>query len=149
LNVLDDFNREGLGIEVDFSLPAERVTRSLDRIIEWRGKPGTIRVDNGPEYISETLRKWAEKHRVTIQHIQPGQPQRNAYVERYNRTVRHEWLDQYIIESIEEAQDQATQWLWTYNNDRSNIPFMVCRQTIAGQRGIGGTTPAQKLRMAA
>jgi hypothetical protein len=55
LNVLDDFNREGLGIEVDFSLPAERVIRSLDRIIEWRGKPGTIRVDNGPEYISEKL----------------------------------------------------------------------------------------------
>ena len=53
LNVLDDFNREGSGIEVDFSLPAERVIRSLDRIIEWRGKPGTIRVDNGPEYISE------------------------------------------------------------------------------------------------
>ena len=51
LNVLDDFNREGLGIEVDFSLLAERVIRSLDRIIEWRGKPGTIRVDNGPEYI--------------------------------------------------------------------------------------------------
>ena len=111
LHVLDDFNREGLGIEVDFSLPAERVTCSLDRLIEWRGKPGTIRVDNGPEYISETLRKWAEKHAVTIQHIQPGQPQQNAYVERYNRTVRHEWLDQYIIESIEEAQEQSTKWL--------------------------------------
>jgi len=82
--------------------------------------------------------------------------------ERYNRTVRHEWFDQYIIESIEpygdcmqsptgqrEAQDHATQWLWTYNNDRPNIPLMVCRQTIAGQRGIGGITPAQKLRMAA
>ena len=55
LNVLDDFNREGLRIEVDFSLPAERVIRSLDRIIEWRGKPGTIRVDNGPEYISGKL----------------------------------------------------------------------------------------------
>ena len=136
LNVLDDFNREGLGIEVDFSLPAERVIRSLDRIIEWRGKPGTIRVDNGPEYISEKLRKWAEKHGVTIQHIQPGQPQQNAYVERYNRTVRHEWLDQYIIESIEEAQDQATQWLWTYNNDRPNM-------------SIGGITPAMKLKMAA
>ena len=126
LNVLDDFNREGLGIEVDFSLPAERVTpivgktmshivfrpsSYLDRIIEWRGKPGTIRVDNGPEYISEKLRKWAKKHGVMIQHIQPGQPQHNAYVERYNRTVRHEWLDQYIIESIEKAQDQATKWL--------------------------------------
>jgi Transposase and inactivated derivatives len=136
LNVLDDFNREGLGIEVDFSLPAERVIRSLNRIIEWRGKPGTIRVDNGPEYISETLRIWAEKQGIAIQHIQPGQPQQNAYVERYNRTVRHEWLDQYIIESIEEAQDQATQWLWTYNNDRPNM-------------GIGGITPAMKLKMAA
>jgi putative transposase len=87
LNVLDDFNREGLGIEVDFSLPAERVIRSLDRIIEWRGKPGTIRVDNGPEYISGKLLTWAEKRGITIQHIQPGQPQQNAYIERYNRTV--------------------------------------------------------------
>ena len=56
--------------------------------------------------------------------------------ERYNRTVRHEWPDQYIIESIEEAQDHATQWLWTYNNDRPNM-------------GIGAITPAQKLKMAA
>ena len=136
LNVLDDFNREGLGIEVDFSLPAERVIRSLERIIKWRGKPGTIRVDNGPEYISGKLLIWAEKHGVTILHIQPGQPQHNAYIERYNRTVRHEWLDQYIIESIDEAQNHATQWLRTYNNDRPNI-------------GIGGITPAQKLKMAA
>jgi putative transposase len=136
LNVLDDFNREGLGIEVDFSLPAERVIRSLDRIIEWRGKPNTIRVDNGPEYISGKLLIWAEKLGITIQHIQPGQPQQNAYIERYNRTVRQEWLDQYIIESIEEAQHHATQWLWTYNNDRPNM-------------GIGGITPAMKLKMAA
>ena len=90
LNVLDDFNREGLGIEVDFSLPAERVIRSLDRIIEWRGKPSTIRVDNGPEYISGKLLIWAEKLGITIQHIQPGQPQQNAYIERYNRTVRQD-----------------------------------------------------------
>jgi transposase InsO family protein len=101
LNVLDDFNREGLGIEVDFSLPAERVIRSLERIIEWRGKPATIRVDNGPEYISGKLLIWAERLGITIQHIQPGQPQQNAYIERYNRTVRHEWLDQHIIENIE------------------------------------------------
>ena len=72
-------------------------------------------MDNGPEYISEKLRIWAEKQGITIQHIQPGQPQQNAYVERYNRTVRHERLDQYIIESIKEAQDQATKWLWTVN----------------------------------
>ena len=61
LNVLDDYNREGLGIEVDFSLSAERVVRTLDRIIEWRGQPLAIRVDNGPEYISRTLVNWAEK----------------------------------------------------------------------------------------
>ena len=69
--------------------------------------------------------------------------------QRYNRTVRHEWLDQYIIETIEEAQDFATEWLWTSNNDRRNIRLMVCWQTIAGQPGIGGMTPAQKLKMAA
>jgi transposase InsO family protein len=136
LNVLDDFNREGLGIEVDFSLPAERVIRSLNRIIEWRGKPESIRVDNGPEYISGKLLAWAEKRRISIRHIQPGKPQQNAYVERYNRTVRHEWLDQHIIETIEEAQDFATEWLWTYNNERPNM-------------GIGGITPAQKLKLAA
>jgi len=100
LNVLDDFNREGLGIEVDFSLPAERVVRSLNRIIEWRGKPQIIRVDNGPEYVSGKLMAWAEKAGIHIQYIQPGKPQQNAYIERYNRTVRHEWLDQNIFETI-------------------------------------------------
>lgn len=136
LNVLDDFNREGLGIEVDFSLPAERVVRSLNQIIEWRGKPQIIRVDNGPEYISGKLMAWAAQMGVHIHYIQPGKPQQNAYIERYNRTVRHEWLDQNIFETIEEAQKQATDWLWTYNNDRPNM-------------AIGGITPAMKLNMAA
>ena len=76
------------------------------------------RVDNGPEYVSGKLMEWAEKQGVTISHIQPGKPQQNAYVERYNRTIRHEWPDQHIIESIEEAPEFATQWLWTYNNER-------------------------------
>ncbi len=134
LNVVDDFNREGLGIEVDFSLPATRVTRALDRIIEWRGPPLAIRVDNGPEYISGQLLRWAEDRGIAIQHIQPGKPQQNAYIERYNRTVRHEWLDQYMFATIKEVQDYATDWLWTYNNDRPNM-------------GLGGITPAQKLKL--
>ena len=135
LNVLDDFNREGLGIEVDFSLPAERVIRSLNQIIEWRGKPSTIRMDNGPEYVSGKLMEWAKKQGIILSHIPPGKPQQNAYIERYNRTVRHEWYDQYIIESIKEAQEFATKWLWTYNNERPNM-------------GIGGMTPIQKMKMA-
>ena len=71
LNVLDDFNREGLSIEVDFSLPAERVVRSLDHIIEWRGKSNAIRVNNGPEYVSGKLMAWAEKQGVRFEYIQP------------------------------------------------------------------------------
>ncbi len=60
-NVIDDYNREGLGIEVDFSLPAVRVIRALEQIVEWRGKPNSIRCDNGPELISGQLMEWAEK----------------------------------------------------------------------------------------
>ena len=131
-NVLDDFNREGLGIEVDFSLPTPRVIRSLDQIIAWRGRPLSIRVDNGPEYISEVLKQWAARNGIALRHIQPGKPQQNAYIERYNRTVRHEWLSQYNFSTINEVQDHATQWLWTYNNERPNM-------------GIGGITPVQKL----
>lgn len=134
-NVLDDFNREGLAIEADLSLPAARVIRALDQIIEWRGQPTAIRCDNGPEYISGTLLAWAEKRQIRINHIQPGKPQQNAYVERFNRTVRYDWLSQSIFASIEEVQDTATQWLWTYNHVRPN-------------RALGGITPIQKLALA-
>ena len=110
LNVLNDFNREGLGIEVDVSLPSERVTRTLHQIIEWRGKPRKIRCDNGPENISGTLRCGGRKSSIQLDYIQPGKPQQNAYVERYNRTVRHEWLEINKFATIEEAQLTATQW---------------------------------------
>lgn len=134
-NVLDDYNREGLGIEVGLSLPSERVIRSLDQIIEWRGKPSAIRCDNGPEYISATLTAWAEEHQITLMYIQPGKPTQNAYIERFNRTVRHEWLDLHLFESIEHAQELATQWLWKYNNERPNS-------------AIGGIPPRRLLQVA-
>ena len=133
-NVIDDFNREGLTIDADLSLPAERVIRSLEQIIEWRGKPKIIRCDNGPEYISQKLADWADKHEIKLAFIQPGNPQQNAYIERFNRTVRYDWLSHYIYEDIEQLQDQATRWLWTYNNERPNM-------------GIGGITPIQKRRL--
>ena len=89
-NVIDDYNREGLGIEVDLSLPPSRVARALDQFIEWRGKPRVIRCDNGPEYIRESLEEWARGHSIEIAFIQPGNPQQNAYLERYNWTVRYD-----------------------------------------------------------
>ena len=130
-NVLDDYNREGLGIEVDLSLPSARVIRSLEQIIEWRGKPQVIRCDNGPEYISQSLKDWAQDNNIKILYIQPGKPTQNAYVERYNRTVRHEWLDLHLFESVEHAQNLATKWLWHYNNERPNM-------------AIGGIPPVMK-----
>jgi len=130
-NVIDDFNREGLNIEADFSLPAERVIRALDQIIEWRGCPQAIRCDNGPEYISGKLTEWAQKRGITIKFIQPGNPQQNAYAERYNRTVRYDWLSRHLFDSIEEVQDYATCWLWHYNHERPHS-------------ALGGMTPSQK-----
>ena len=134
-NVIDDFNREGLAIEVDFSLPASRVVRALDQIIEWRGKPNRIRCDNGPEYIRNLLADWAKNHDIELVFIQPGNPQQNAYVERYNRTVRYDWLNHYLFDSIEDVQNRATQWLWIYNNERPNM-------------ALNGITPMMKLAAA-
>lgn len=134
-NVMDDCNREGLGIEVDVSLPSARVTRALDQIIEWRGKSAALRCDNGPEYLSQTLVEWANRHRITLLYIQPGKPTQNAYIERFNRTARHEWLDMHQFESIAHAQDLATKWLWQYNNERPNM-------------AIGGIPPRQLLTAA-
>jgi len=116
-NVIDDFNREGLDIEVDFSLPSERVIRSLERIMEWRGRPDKIRCDNGPEYVSAALTVWASRRGIQVSFIQPGKPQQNAYIERYNRTVRYDWLAHYLFDSIGEVQEYATRWLWTYNHE--------------------------------
>jgi putative transposase len=134
-NVIDDFNREGLGIEVDLSFPSSRVIRSLEQIIEWRGKPLAIRCDNGPEYISQTLKDWTIKHQITLLYIQPGKPTQNAYIERFNRTARHEWLDLHLFETVEQAQILATQWLWSYNNERPHT-------------AIGGVSPRQLLNVA-
>lgn len=135
-NVIDDFNREALAMDIDLSLPTERVVRALDQIIEWRGKPLVIRSDNGPEYISSKLVLWAEKNGIRLDHIQPGNPQQNAYVERYNRTVRYDWLGHYLFESIAEVQEHGTRWVWTYNHERPNM-------------ALGGITPKQKLALAA
>ena len=135
-NVIDDFNREALGIEVDFSIPSERVIRYLEQIISWRGQPQAIRCDNGPEYVSTTLQNWANKKKIRMEYIQPGKPQQNAYVERFNRTVRYEWLAQYLFKTIEEVQNFATNWLWNYNHER---PHMA----------LDGITPMRRLAMTA
>ena len=114
-NILDDFNREALWIEVDTSLPAERVIRVLEMIILWRGCPIQIRMDNGPEFISHRLENWAKQHNIQLVHIQPGKPSQNAYIERFNRTFREDVLDAYLFNSLSEVREISEQWLEEYN----------------------------------
>ncbi|HDL8287348.1 TPA: IS3 family transposase [Yersinia enterocolitica] len=133
LNVIDDFNREALAIDVDFSLPASRVVRTLEQLIEWKGKPVAIRCDNGPEYTGKILTSWAARQNITLRFIQPGKPQQNAYIERYNRTVRYDWLGQHLFLSLTELQDYATRWQWFYNHERPNM-------------ALNGFTPMQHIQ---
>jgi putative transposase len=118
LNVLDDFNRESLAIEVDFSLPAKRVVRVLEQIALNRGYPAFIRVDNGPELISRCLFEWAQQHSIVINHIKPGKPAQNGYIERFNRTYREDVLDQYWFNNLQEVRDITEEWMFMYNGQR-------------------------------
>ncbi len=115
LNIIDDYNREGLWIEVDTSLPAERVIRVLEMLALWRSYPQQLRIDNGPELISYKLAAWAKKHKVVLAFIQPGKPAQNAYIERFNRTYREDILDAYLFNSLKEVQAITEDWLEEYN----------------------------------
>lgn len=117
-NVIDDFKREGLAIEAGFSIPAIRVIRVLNQLLEWRETPVAIRCDNGPEFISHEFVAWAKSKNIRIEYIQPGNPQQNAYIERHNRTIRYSWLSKHLFDTLEQVQDYATKWLWFYNNER-------------------------------
>ena len=88
LNVIDDFNREILAIEADTSLPTARLIRVLEYLKEFRGLPSMIRVDNGPEFISQNLDCWCKQNKIRLAFIQPGKPMQNAYVERFNGNIR-------------------------------------------------------------
>jgi putative transposase len=117
-NVMDDFNRESLAIEIDTSLPSLRVTRVLNRIVEQRGKPANLRSDNGPEFISHILQEWCEKQQITLQYIQPGKPTQNAYIERKNGSIRRELLNAYLFNSLAEVRCLSEEWRIDYNTER-------------------------------
>lgn len=118
LNIIDDFNRESLAIEVDTSLPAMRVIRVLERLIEYRGKPKSIRVDNGPEFISDRLQLWCDERQIGLQFIQPGKPMQNGFIERNNGSLRKELLDAYLFYTLNEVRIMAEEWQHDYNFER-------------------------------
>jgi len=118
LNIIDDFNRESLAIEVDTSLPARRVIRVLERILTERGKPIRIRVDNGPEFISHILQEWCDYWSIGLLYIQPGKPTQNAYIERNNGSLRRELLNAYMFHSLAEVRTMSQEWQEDYNLER-------------------------------
>lgn len=102
-NAIDDFNRESLRIEIDTYLASLRVIRALDELVEIRGTPQRLRLDNGPEPISQLLHQRANTHRAELVRIRPGKPTQNAYIERFNRTLRTEALGRYVFTILSEV----------------------------------------------
>ena len=115
LNIIDDYNREVLDIVADTSLPALRVTRTLDQLLLTKGKPDMIRVDNGPEFISDKLDNWCKHNKIQLIFIQPGKPTQNAYIERLNGSLRRELLNAYVFRTINEVKEQVYEWMYDYN----------------------------------
>ena len=117
-NVIDDFNREALKIEIDTSITGRRLIRVFEQLRLDRGLPGLLRVDNGPEFLSGEFVTWAESVGMMIHYIQPGEPNQNAYIERFNRTYRNELLDLYLFRNLAEVREATYWWMIGYNEER-------------------------------
>jgi putative transposase len=107
-----------LAIEVDTSLPADRVIRVLERLKTERGLPKQIRVDNGPELISVNLLNYCENNQILLCYIQPGKPQQNGFIERFNGSFRREFLNAYLFKSLSQVREMVWFWQQDYNLNR-------------------------------
>jgi putative transposase len=116
--MIDDFNREAVAIEIDTSITAKRLIRVFERLRVTRGLPDILRVDNGPEFLSSEFVTWAESAGMMIHYIQPGEPNQNAYIERFNRTYREEVLNLYLFESLTQVREITYWWMIDYNEHR-------------------------------
>lgn len=117
-NVIDDFNRQALAIEIEHSIPTSRVIRSLEQVIDHRGKPNRIRMDNGPEFTSAKFEIWCKEQDIHLQFIQPGKPTQNAYIESFNGLYRRHVLDAYVFESLEDVRTITEEWISHYNSEK-------------------------------
>ena len=118
LTAIDNCTRESLCIEVDYSLPAHRVTEALDRVIAVRGKPAVIRTDNGTEFTSTQFDRWAWGNRIRLDYIEPGKPTQNGLIESFNGRLRDECLRTAWFETLATAQEIIEKWRQDYNNTR-------------------------------
>lgn len=133
LNVIDDYNRQSLAVEVDTSLSGERVAHVLENIMQWRGKPRQIRSDNGPEFISTALSNFCKANEIEQRFIQPGRPMQNGFIERFNKTLREDVLDAYLFETLQQVRDLTEQWQQDYNQNHPH-------------QSLNGKSPLQYLK---
>lgn len=118
LNIVDDFTKECLAIEVDTSLPGRRVASVLERLAESRGLPQSVTVDNGPEFVSKALDEWAYRNQLKLRFIEPGKPRQNAYIESFNGKFRDECLNEHWFLSMHHARQVIAAWRQEYNDER-------------------------------
>jgi putative transposase len=136
-NVTDDFNREAIHIEIDTSITSTRLVRVFEQLRDQHGLPQVLRTDNGPEFLGEIFTAWAKEAGMAIQYIQPGKPNQNAYIERFNRTYREEVLDQYLFTSLDHVREATYWWMIDYNEERpheslGDMTPLEARQQPAG-----------------
>ena len=145
LNIVDDFTRECVAIEVDRSLPGLRVVRVLDRLAAAIGLPQCIVVDNGPEFAGRTLDAWAYTHGVTLRFIRPGKPIENAYIESFNGKFRDECLNEHWFLSVADAKAVIEAWRVDYNGVRphSSLNGATPDQFAKITEGARRLTPAR------
>jgi putative transposase len=127
LTLVDNFTRESLAIEVAWRLGGHGVVETLMRVVEEKGLPKSIRIDNGPEFTSKALDQWAYLNGVELDFIRPGKPTDNALIEAFNGRFREECLNESWFLSLEDAREKAEEWRQHYNWDRphgslGNIP---------------------------
>lgn len=118
LNIVDDFTKQCLAIEVDTSFPGKRVVCVLERLAERIGLPEMVSVDNGPEFTSKALDEWAYIRQLQLRFIEPGKPHQNAYVESVNGRFRDECLNEHWFLSMRHAKEGIAAWRQEYNEER-------------------------------
>ena len=127
LNVIDEGNREVLGIEIATSIPSLRVIRVMEQLIELHGKPRALRLDNGSELTSIAFTEWCAERGIELRFIQPGKPDQNAFIERFNKTYRDEVLDAYVFDSIDQVREITETWLPSTTRSGPTTASAGCR----------------------